>query len=231
MAAKQDNTCIGKKGGDKPVFNIFSSNQTFDMAFFDWDVTRRQLMLQAGLTGLLLAFPWADRAFAALPPLPAINFQKNKTGDGIVGPYGEVRIFNVGGEALPAVVSAVDGSALMDITGRSPFVRFGTGTTAITLTSGGVQFGDAKPEPWNADVVKKLIAEVVKDRKKARGAMLLRSTLHTSYPVAVAQSKSKTSKDMAAAIAKGTAAYGLGSVRLRDKHHHRKCNNNNHKGC
>ena len=116
---------------------------------------------------------------------------------------------------MPAVVSAFDGSAVMDCTGRSTFVRFGASTdaTAIKLTTEGVQFGAAKPEPWNADVVKKMIAAVVSDRKKARGAVLLRSALHTSYPVAIAQTKSKVGSTMATAMAKGSAGYGIGAMK------------------
>ena len=215
MTAKKNDDRKVKNGGVEFITNQSSSHPKDSMTFLEWNMTRRDLMLQTALASLLLAFPWADSAFAAAPPPPKLSFVRNKTNDGIIGPYGEVRIFNVGGEALPAVISAFDGSALMDLTGRSPFVRFGasTDTTTITLTSSGVQFGAAKPEPWSADIVKKLIAAIVSDRKKARGALLLRSALHMSYPIAIAQTKSKVGSKVATAMAKGSAGYGIGAMK------------------
>ena len=51
-----------------------------------------------------------------------------------------------------------------------------------------------------------------KDRKKAQGVMLLRSALHTSYPIAVAQSKSLMGKRMGASMAKGATGFGRGAM-------------------
>ncbi|MEO5887812.1 MAG: hypothetical protein ABIQ77_09125 [Anaerolineales bacterium] len=144
---------------------------------------------------------------------PYIRFKrsaKGAKGEGVVGPFGEVRIFSVGGEVLPVFASSADGSAVMDITGRSAFVRYGRGPTAITLTTNGVKLGAAKEQPWSAVVVRKLIAALAKDRSKVLGAMLLRSALHTSYLVAAAQSKPPRGKKtrMGTAMSKGAAGYG-----------------------
>lgn len=161
--------------------------------------------------------------------VPFIKFTKSKVAEGAIGPFGEVRVFEVADEILPVYISAPDGSAVMDMTGRNPFVRYGNDATAITLTGDGVEFGKGqKLKSWNADVVKELIAALSKDRKKARAAMLLRSALHTSYPVAVAgmksskqsaqsesvpaflaasYSKAAKNKRMGAAIKKGTSAF------------------------
>ena len=161
--------------------------------------------------------------------VPFIKFTKSKVAEGAIGPFGEVRVFEVADEILPVYISAPDGSAVMDMTGRNPFVRYGNDATAITLTGDGVEFGKGqKLKSWNAEVVKELIAALSKDRKKARAAMLLRSALHTSYPVAVAgmksskqsaqsesvpaflaasYSKAAKNKRMGAAIKKGTSAF------------------------
>lgn len=144
---------------------------------------------------------------------PYIRFKrsaKGAKGEGVVGPFGEVRIFSVGGEVLPVFASSADGSAVMDITGRSAFVRYGKGQTAITLTTNGVKLGAAKEQPWSAVVVRKLIAALAKDRNKASGAILLRAALHTSYPVAAAQSKASGGKNtrMGTAMSKGATGYG-----------------------
>jgi hypothetical protein len=144
--------------------------------------------------------------------VPLIPFEKSGKGRGVVGPYGEVLIFKVGNEELPVFVTAADGSATMDITGRSAFIRYGIGSTAITLTTDGVKFGAAKLQPWTAVVVRRLIGTLAKDRKKAQGVMLLRSALHTSYPIAVAQSKSLMGKRMGASMAKGATGFGRGAM-------------------
>ncbi|MBI3949512.1 MAG: twin-arginine translocation signal domain-containing protein [Acidobacteria bacterium] len=190
------------------------------MSIFNSEMTRRELLQKAAMAGLLLAVPWADRAVAAVPPLPEIPFKKNKTGDGIIGPYGEARIFGfdtkeLPTQALPLLVSAADDSAVMDITGRSPFVRFGSSTdsTAITLTSSGVTFGKTLLR-WSPNTINQLVAEVSKDPVKARGALLLRSALHTSYPIAVTQlAKGAMGEAMATAMAKGSAGYGASSMK------------------
>jgi len=185
MTAKRNGEGEFKNAGDKLIMFNFSGHQKVDVAISDCEWTRREFLRKAAVAGLMLGVPWVDSAVAAVPPPPVIRFDKNKTGDGVVGPYGEVRIGSVGGQALPVIVSAPDGSAVMDCSGRSPFVRFGTASdsTAIILTSDGVQLGtNAKPAPWNSDSVHRLIEALAKDRKKARGAMFLRSALHTSYP-------------------------------------------------
>lgn len=208
-----------KKDGDELVNDRNSSaHQEASMSDFDWKMTRRALMRQMALAGLGLALPCLGDAALAQPPAqqrvskkaPYIRFKRSAKGEGVVGPFGEVRIYSVGGEVLPVFASAADGSAVMDITGRSAFVRYGKGPTAITLTTNGVKLGAAKEQPWSADVVRKLIAALAKDRNKARGAMLLRSALHTSYPVAAARSKAPGGKQtrMGTAMSKGAAGYG-----------------------
>jgi hypothetical protein len=175
----------------------------------DWKVTRRVMMTQTALAGLGLAIPWANGAFAQpTVKAPVISFQRSKTGEGAIGPYGEVNIFKVGNEVLPVFAAAIDGSAVMDLRGRSAFVRYGKDPNAITLTATGVAFGKAKARPWSNDIVRELIAALAKDRNKAHGVMLLRSALYTSYPVAVARSKSAEGQRVGATMTEGARGYG-----------------------
>ncbi|MFH0726749.1 MAG: hypothetical protein V2B19_10435 [Pseudomonadota bacterium] len=205
----------GKAGELLPEKSASKANREVDGTSFDWRLTRRELMHQAALASLLFALPWENNASAAGPSLPKLpSFVKNKTGDGIIGPYGEVRVARGSGVALPGIISAAGGLALMNMATRTPFVRFGMekDKTAITLTADGVQFGTLKPEPWSDVTVKKMIKSLTSDRNKARGAMLLRSALYTSYPAAAQQFKSGPTKKMAAAMAKGKAGYGPGAL-------------------
>ena len=185
----------------------------------EWTINRRDLMRGMAMSGVMLAFPWANSVHAFLLPAPKppiVPFSPSKTGEGVVGPYGEVRIFEVGGELLPIYVAAFDGSAMMDLSVRSPFIRYGSGASAITLTSKGVQVGSEKVLPWSADTVTKLTEMLAKDRTKARAALLLRSALHTSYPVAMTKSKSqpKGGKGKAAsAMSKGSRGLGSGAMK------------------
>jgi hypothetical protein len=178
-------------------------------------LSRRNMLRQMIFAGVLVTFPGAFVALAQQKiskQAPVIPFKPSEKGTGIIGPYGEVNVFDIGGKALPLLVSAVDGSALMDFTGRSTFVRYGRGITAITLNADGVKFGIAKVEPWSKDVVSKLVAALVQDPRKARGAMLLRSTLHTSYPIAALKSKLPTEKKVGAVISRGAAAIAAATI-------------------
>lgn len=116
-------------------------------------LTRRTMLRQIVFAGALVAFPGSFVALAQSKKVskqaPIIPFKPSAQGTGIIGPYGEVNIFDIGGKAMPLLVSSVDGSALMDLTGRSAFVRYGKGSTAITLTTDGVKFGKAKVQPWS----------------------------------------------------------------------------------
>jgi hypothetical protein len=197
-----------------------STDQEIDVTSLDVGMTRQEFIRKAALAGILLTIPWASTAEAKVPRMPAIKFRKNKTRDGIIGPYGEVRIFEFKGEAVPLIVEAVGGLAVMDITARSPFVRFGASTdaTAITLTSAGVAFGKETPVKWSPDVIRKLVAEISKDPAKARGALYLRSALQTSYPVAITQmSKGKMGKKMATAMANASASLDTSSMKCTTK--------------
>jgi hypothetical protein len=183
-----------------------------------WTINRRDLMRGMAASGLMLAFPWAGSAHAFLlaPKPPIIPFKPSTIGEGVIGPYGEVRIFAVGGEILPIYASAFDGSAIMDLSGRTPFIRYGAGTTAITLSTKGVQIGSDKPMAWSGDTVKRLIEGIVKDRTKVRSVLLLRSALHSSYPVAAAKSKSQPKggvKKSASAMSKGSQGFGAGAMK------------------
>lgn len=183
-------------------------------------MTRQEFLQKVALASALLSIPFAYTAEGAVPPIPKIPFTPNRTGDGVVGPYGEVRIASAGGFALPLVVSATGGVAVMDVSARSPFARFGTSAdpAAITLTSAGVAFGKAAPVKWSPDTVRALIAALSKDPLKARAALLLRSALYTAYPVAVKQmSKGTMNKKLAAAMAKGSAGYGASAQKCTTK--------------
>lgn len=181
----------------------------------DWKLTRRALLRHTAFAGLATALPWPSMVFAQpkKPPIPRIPFSKRDRGETVAGPYGQVRIAKVGEEILPVIVSAANRSALMDLTGRSALVRYGVGSNAVTLTTAGVKFGTNKMRPWSAAVIRDLIAALAKDRKKAQGVLLLRSALHTSYPVAAAASKAPKGKRMGTAMAKGAAGFGIGATK------------------
>lgn len=183
-------------------------------------LTRQEFLQKVAYASVLMSIPFAYTAKAAVPAIPKIPFTTNKTGDGIVGPYGEARIGGSAGIALPLVVTAAGGGAVMDVSARTPFARFGASTdaTAITLTSAGVAFGKATPLKWSADTVRAMVDAISKDPVKARNAMLLRSALFTSFPVAVKTlSKGAPHKRVATSMAKGSASYGTSGSKCTTK--------------
>lgn len=186
-------------------------------------ISRRLLLRQAGIASVLLALPWTASAdtflFPGDPKPPEIPFRPSRLGEGIVGPYGEVRILEVNNELLPIFTAASDDSAVMDMSNRVPFVRYGTGSNAITLSAAGIRFGLGRPVAWSADSLRRLVTDLSKDKIRARSVLLLRSALHTAYPVAVAKRSSlstrkKAGKNRSAhAITKGTRGLGASSMK------------------
>lgn len=186
---------------DHPIASILES-----------DLSRRDLLRNA-IAGVLLTMPWLRTVEAAAAAPSPVKFTRNRTGDGVVGPFGEVRVVNSSGVILPAFVTATGGLASMNLAVRAPTVQIGADDTMILLTSAGVQFGKAAaPKPWTADTVRALIESIAKDPKKARGAMLLRSALHTTMPVAAIQLKGQMDKKFSTAMAKGTRGLGSSSM-------------------
>src|ERR1041384_823045 len=174
-----------------------SVHMNLDPTSSAWSITRRTLMRQMAFAGLGLALPWESISgfqVRGSKKKPDDLFRVNKEGDTVVGPFGKVRVIATDEEVLPVLVEATGGLALMDFTGRKGFVRFGRDKTAIVLTVDGVKFGENTLQPWNKKVVRSLVASLVKDRQKARGAMLLRSTLHTAYPIAAKEISARKSK-------------------------------------
>jgi hypothetical protein len=123
------------------------------------------------------------------PPLTLPVFTDLRGVPGVAGPYGSVQLFRVADEWLPVRVTTPDRSATIDFTGRTPFVRYGRGSTAITLTAAGVAFGStADPVPWKeATTVPRLVRALRTEQGRLQSAMLLRSALLSAYPVAVAR--------------------------------------------
>lgn len=193
---------------------------------------RRVLARRTACAAAALAFPWFDRVSAApaqtgpqrpLDPLdrelelpaagarrltvPRVDFAALSGARGVSGPFGRVELAKVESEELPVIVEAHDGSAKLDVSGRSISVRYGTGSGAIVLGTAGVTFGTGKPAPWDAATVSRLFRELAADQDKSRGALLLRSTLQTSYPVAAAREGAGMGKRMASSVHR--AALGM----------------------
>jgi hypothetical protein len=178
----------------------------------DIGFTRRDL-LRSAFAGAILTMPWLGAVEAAPQVPPMLSFTKNKTADGLVGPFGEVRVTNTQGVLLPAFVMAAGGLAALNLAVRSPSVRIGTDDSMILLTSAGVRFGKAGAlTAWTADTVKLLIGAIAKDANKARGIMLLRSALHTTLPVVALQYKGRLEPRFGRMLAAGAGALGARSM-------------------
>src|SRR5688572_26241504 len=113
MTTKRNDDCSIKASGPGRIHFDSPSDQEADVASFDSGMSRKEFIRTTALASVLLAIPWASTADAQVPRMPTIGFKKNKTRDGIIGPYGEVRIFNFEDQALPLLVSAAGGLAVM----------------------------------------------------------------------------------------------------------------------
>lgn len=175
-------------------------------------IDRREL-LRLAVTSPLLGLSWIDLARAAVPPPPRFELSLSATGDGVIGPYGEVRVADLAGTAVPILVTAAGGLAVMNIAGRAAFVRFGNDLNAITVTSAGVRFGAKGSQlPWSRDVFSRLAAAIVSDSQKARGAVRLRSALLTAYPEAITRLKKSPNPRVVQSMARSAAAVGALSI-------------------
>jgi hypothetical protein len=144
-----------------------------------------------------LAKAMAGIKLTAVPPKIA---QYITTNDGVSGPWGEVRVGRAGGVALPVLIQSADKLGIISLAQKQPAVTIGVDRAdGITLTSEGVAFGKgAKPEPWSAALVSKLVKTLASDRQKTRALMQLRAAFMSAYPVYLAATKSTTDKRVAA---------------------------------
>ncbi len=163
------------------------------------DFTRRQAVL-TGLVAVSVGAP--SMAAEPRPKVPSVSFVRNRTGDGFIGPYGEVRTTIAEGKRVPIQVLAAGGLAAIDLSSRTPFIRLGAADkSAIMLTSAGIQFGTAASvAPWSRDSIAGLVATLERDLAKARGAMLLRSTMQSTFPIAAKELKGGVPKALAVAL-------------------------------
>ena len=177
---------------------------------FETELSRRDLLRNA-IAGALLTVPWIGTAEAAIPPPPKLTFAQNRTKDGIVGPYGEVRLGNANGLMLPFMVIATGGLAVMNVADRRPYVQIGNDDTLITYNSDGISFGKgAGFKAWSRDSISSLVAAIGKDRRKLRGLLNLRAALQMSYPAALRMMKGTTDKRVATAHKMAASGNGAG---------------------
>jgi hypothetical protein len=144
--------------------------------------------LAKAMTGVKLTTP---------PPKIA---QYITTNDGATGPWGEVLVGRAGSVALPVLVQSADKLGLISLAQKQPAVTIGVDRAdGITLTSEGVAFSKgAKPEPWSAALVTKLVKSIAADRQKTRSLMQLRAAFMSAYPVYLVATKSGSDKRVAA---------------------------------
>lgn len=130
------------------------------------DIDRREL-LRFAIASTLLGVPWIERAEAAVPAPPRIMLPTSPTGDGAVSAYGEVRVADLGGTAVPVLVTAAGGLAVMNLTGRAAYIRFGNDTSAITVSSAGIRFGaTGRQMAWSREAFAQLVAAIAQDAQK-----------------------------------------------------------------
>jgi hypothetical protein len=209
----------GFENGVDQKHDEFISINSFD----DPGVGRREFCFKSsvGLAAAFMAtFPWTQRTLASISsPFqkitpPQIKFTKNKTLDGIIGPFGEARIYKFNNDAMPLLVSTRDGSAVMDLTGRSPFIRIGSSPdSAIIINTQGIRFAKMRLQPWSASSIQALNEALSEDILKAAAIILLRSAVLTSYPVAVKEYRARMHAKMAAKMAQSSSRLGMNSLR------------------
>lgn len=175
-------------------------------------VQRREL-LRFAIASTLLGVPRINRAGAAVPAPPSIVQPTSPTGDGVIGAYGEVRVADLGGTAVPVLVTAAGNLAVMNLTGRAAYIRFGSDTTAITLTSAGIRFGAmGSLLAWSPAAFAQLITAIARDAQKARGAARLRSAMLMAYPEAVMRLKTSPNRSVMSLMARSAAGVGALSI-------------------
>ncbi len=197
----------------------------------NFEMSRRSFLDKAGKAGLLFMLPFFTydntfgNSFFSLGPeqkkIKFPDFTKNKKEDGIIGPYGEVKIGKVKGQAVPIYIAASGGLACLDFTTDKWFLKFGSTSdlTSITLTSSGIVYGNkAKPLPYSKDNILKFIENIKKDKNKLRGAMLLRASLATSYIVALQSLNLRQEPTIGNCIEKAMNTLGTASMNCSVKH-------------
>lgn len=110
---------------------------------------------------------------------------------------------------MPTRIVAAGGLAALDFTGAAAHVRVGDATSEpVEFSSEGVALGKRGRAPWSPAAVDALLASVEADLQKARGMLLLRTTLHTAYPVAARRAAQPPSPALAAVLARDAPSLG-----------------------
>jgi hypothetical protein len=130
--------------------------------------------------------------------------------DGSLTPFGAVRLVLGGGSektlAVPVRVTAPDGIAELDVSGRQPTIRFGRPAKEVVLTAKGVRLQRGAPEePWGVPTVRRLLAAIKGDPELQRAVLSLRTALHTAYPQYLALSRHGAPSKLGAYYAKSNA--------------------------
>jgi hypothetical protein len=157
-------------------------------------------------------------AAQAAPPQCA----SDKSSDGFHGGFGSLRLALFGDDArqtaVPVIINAPDARASIDLSGNTPRIRIGVGSSAVLLEPKGVRLNaDRSPRRWSEASVAALLAELASSPTHLSDLFALRTAAFALYPEYLARTSKTSSKSLAQSQARsGSQIAGFGRKRRED---------------
>lgn len=185
------------------------------------DSTRRRFLVSgsgiAAGAAACLGGALAPAAQAA-PPRCA----SDKSSDAFHGEFGALRLALVGDDArqtaVPVMISAPAARASIDLSGNTPQIRIGIGSSAVFLEPKGVRLkADRSPRRWSETSVAALLDELASSPTHLGDLFALRTAAFALYPEYLARTSKTSSKALAQSqVRSGSQIAAFGRKRKED---------------
>lgn len=179
------------------------------------NAARRHLLARTGAIAAAVASALVVPRSAGAAPSPRLCWDNDDL-DALHSEFGHLRVVRYEDKgqrlAAPILIASAADRAAIDLRGKDPTIRIGSGTRRLLLGSRGVSFKDGqREEAWSKRSVGKLL-ELLRRDESMRGDLIgLRLAIHALYPEYLARSKASAPKqfmEQRRKSAKSTNSFG-----------------------
>jgi hypothetical protein len=172
------------------------------------DSTRRRFL--ASGSGIAAAAVCLGGAIAPAAQAAPPQCASDKSSDAFHGGFGALRLALFGNDerqtAVPVIINAPDARASIDLSGDTPRIRIGVGSSAVLLEPKGVRLkADRSPRRWSDASVAALLAELSSSPTHLSDLFALRTAAFALYPEYLARTSKTSSKPLAQSQARSGA--------------------------
>ena len=187
----------------------------------DIDSRRRNFLVSGSgiAAGAVACLGGAISPVAEAAPPPCAS---DKTSDAFHGEFGSLRLALIGDgarqSAIPVIIRTPDSRASIDLSGSSPQIRIGVGSSAILLEPNGVRLkADRSPRRWSESSVSAVLDQLASSPALLSDLFALRSAAFALYPEYLARTGKTSNKALAQHQARsGAQIAGFGRKRSEE---------------